>query len=359
MWSISSRLWRKEGPAVGGHRDREPRDRVMNDDVEAAVEGLSVVAPGPAGEIPILCDVSLSVRKGERFAIVGESGSGKSTVCLALLGMIPSGLRRVAGQVRVRKHDMLDAGEHDLRAVRGRLVGVVFQDPMSSLDPVRKVGWQILEARQIHGLGSAKDRKAWAENTLTRLGFVAPGRLAHSYPHELSGGMRQRACIGVAVSAEPSLILADEPTTALDMSVRGQVLRHLLSYCSAEQATLIIVSHDIHVVQAVSTRMAVMLGGRVLEEGPTSEVLDSPGSPYTRGLLSSSVTLDPDLRGQPLPTLGEESKQSYSRPGQGCPFATRCPSVIDACTESFPQPRAWRSETSGEERRIWCWNPEQ
>lgn len=296
-------------------------------------------------------DVSFDVRRGEVLAIVGESGSGKSTICLSILGLLSRGAAVQEGTIRFRGLELANASERILRRVRGAKIGVVFQDPLASLDPVRSVGSQLIEARVVHGLSGRKDAKLWAQEMLSTLGLAEPKRAMRAYPGTFSGGMRQRVCVGIAFSAQPELVIADEPTTSLDVSLQGRVLRLMLDQAARYGTAIILVSHDVSVVRSVSHRVIVMYGGRQLERGTTKRVMNRPASPYTRALLSAIPRIDPEQRGKPLPTIASSTSQMEER---GCPFAGRCPNVLDRCRAEFP-PELRVSDDPN--HAVWCWNP--
>jgi oligopeptide/dipeptide ABC transporter ATP-binding protein len=313
------------------------------------VEGLTVSTTGHDAR-QLVTDLSFNVAPGEVVALVGESGSGKSTACLAVPRLLAHNLAIAEGRVLFKGRDLAHASEREMRTVRGAEIGIVFQDPLSALDPVRNIGSQLAEARVLHGVESRQQAKAWAADTLGSLGFRNRNDALRSYPSFLSGGMRQRVCVGIAFSGEPSLVIADEPTTSLDVSLQGRLLRLLLSYRDRYRTAIILVSHDVGVVRAVADRVVVMYGGRAVETGPTKAVLSDPVSPYTRALLRAVPALDPAMRGRPLPTIDEGRDRPVSP--SGCPFAPRCPNALPKCTDEFP-PGSPRPEGGS----VWCWNP--
>jgi peptide/nickel transport system permease protein len=329
-------------PAAGG---RPAAGRPAAPDELLSVAHLTVV--DPAGR-PVVSDVGISLQPGLVLGLIGESGSGKSTLCRSIIGLLSAGLQITAGELRFagRTYSMADAAQEELR---GRHIGMVMQDPLTSLNPVRRVGMQLGETRAVHRMESQDAIRQWVRATLGHLGFLHPEATARSYPHELSGGMRQRVCVGIAFSGEPSVVLADEPTTALDVSLQGRVLRLLADHCSEYSAALVLVSHDVRVIRDMADTVTVMLGGRVLESGPAAAVLDRPGSPYTKALLDSVPQLAPESRFQPLrfipPAAGRPSSS-------GCPFAGRCQREVDRCGAEFP---AAGQSPSG--AQVWCWNP--
>ena len=309
------------------------------------VAGLTVV--DPAGR-PVVADVGISLRPGQVLGLIGESGSGKSTLCRSIIGLLSPGLQVTTGELRFagRSYAIADAAQEELQ---GRHIGMVMQDPLTSLNPVRRVGMQMGETRTVHRMESKDAIRQWVRATLGHLGFPHPEATARSYPHELSGGMRQRVCVGIAFSGAPAVVLADEPTTALDVSLQGRVLRLLADHCAEYSAALVLVSHDVRVIRDMADSVTVMLGGKVLESGPAAAVLNQPSSPYTKALLDSVPDLDPESRLRPLrfipPAAGRPSSS-------GCPFAGRCQREVDRCGEQFPSGGRSRSGS-----RVWCWNP--
>ena len=296
----------------------------------------------------IVDDLSFEVEPGEILAIVGESGSGKSTACLAIIGLLGEGLEIEAGVIDLAGTDVAGFDERAWRSQRGNTVGMIFQDSLAALNPVRTIGFQLREAWQKHNSGGRETAKGWARERLSSLGFTDPDAILRAYPHELSGGMRQRVCAAIAYTGEPDVVLADEPTTALDVSLQGRMLRLLIDETRATGNALVLVSHDMAVVEAVADHIVVMYGGRALERGPANVVLTEPASPYTRALMNSIPTLDPDSRGHDLPTIAGE----YVPVSSGCPFRERCHRASDICSQEFPP-----AQTDDHGRTFWCWNP--
>lgn len=324
----------------------------MSADVALEVDGLTVVAGAGPDAKRILNGVSLTVNRGEVMAIVGESGSGKSTLCYALVGLLAENLDVSEGSAHLGGVDLVQMSPRERRDVRGSRIGFVFQDPLSALNPVRRIMPQLTEGRTLHKRDRSKRAsKEWAINKLEELGFTDPQRVAKSFPHELSGGMRQRVCIGIAVSGEPEIIVADEPTTALDVSLQGKLLDLLLAEAELTDSALIFVSHDLAVVRSIADKICIMYGGRVMETGPAESVLENPTHPYTRALLASHPKLDPETRGTALPTI--QGENVGNTPSRGCPFSARCPRATVRCVEEFPE-----ESVSASGQSYWCWNPE-
>jgi peptide/nickel transport system ATP-binding protein len=291
-----------------------------------AVENLSVRFPGPAGAVRAVEGLSYTVAAGETLGIVGESGCGKTASVLAVLGLHGKAAQ-VSGSVRVGGTEVVGAPERVLRRIRGRRAAMVFQDPLSALHPFQPVGRQIAEAYRAHHDVPRSVARAKAVESLDRVGIPAARRRAADYPHQLSGGMRQRAMIAMAVVNDPVLLLADEPTTALDVTVQAQML-DLLQELQREVGTaLVMVTHDLGVVAEVADTVLVMYAGRAVEKGTSRDVLTRPEMPYTRALLGGlpDLTTDPDRPLTPIPG----SPPRLSDLPSGCPFHPRCPHVAD------------------------------
>jgi oligopeptide/dipeptide ABC transporter ATP-binding protein len=284
------------------------------------------------GETDVLRGVDLSVEAGETLGVVGESGCGKSMTGLAIMGLLPPGGRLASGEIRFQGEDIANAPQSRLRRLRGGDLAMVFQDPFTCLNPSMKVGDQIAEAIRLHRHVGSKEASALAVEQLSAVKVPAPASTAKKYPHQLSGGQRQRVMVAMAFACHPKLLIADEPTTALDVTLQAQILVLLKELQEREGTAVILISHDIGVIGSVSDRMAVFYAGLVIEQGPTAEVLRSPKHPYTRGLLAS------------LPGEGQAGKL-HSIPGQppdfrslgsGCSFAPRCSERFDKCSEEPP-----------------------
>ncbi|MER5456053.1 ABC transporter ATP-binding protein [Micromonospora sp. NPDC002389] len=286
------------------------------------------------GPVRALDGVSLDVAEGETLALLGESGSGKSVTAQAILGLLPRPAGRIAaGRITFDGTELTTASARRMRAVRGGEISMVFQDPLSSLNPVHPIGRQIGETLRVHrGLSKAKAR-AEALDLMRRVGIPDPARRIDDYPHQLSGGMRQRIMIAIAIALRPRLIIADEPTTALDVTVQAQILQLLADLQRDYRMALILISHDLGVVAAHASRIAVMYAGRIVETGALREVYENPAHPYTRSLLQSVPTLTaPTARLTPIP--GAPPSPEALPPG--CPFHPRCAWRVDLCTEQRP-----------------------
>ena len=316
------------------------------------VRGLRVAAITPAGELPLVRGIDFDLRTGTTLAIVGESGSGKTTSALALLRLFPPRSRyRVSGTAMFRGTDLLSLPETALRRVRGGELAVVFQDPATSLDPVRTVGSQIAEMAERHLRLGRRASRARAIDLLGLVGVPNPRRRVDRYPHELSGGMRQRVMIATALAGDPAVLIADEPTSSLDVTVQAQVLA-LLKRASEEMGlATIIITHDVGIVAALADDVAVMYAGRIVERGPRDEVLGRPDHPYTRGLIASVPGLDAP-RGVRLRSIPGVPPELHD-PIQGCAFEPRCPYRIERCARERPPLEP--PDDDGSARVSACW----
>jgi peptide/nickel transport system ATP-binding protein len=325
-----------------------------------SVEDLAVTFRTPAGPLHAVRGVSFTLGEAETLAIVGESGCGKSATALSLLRLLPSppapgsprnrggGVRiswggaEVTGAVRFEGTDLLTMPEEGLREVRGSRIAMVFQDPMSSLNPVRTVGAQMEEVLRVHlGMGRRAARRRSAE-LLGSVGIPAPERQLDGYPHQLSGGMRQRVMIAMALSCEPRVLVADEPTTALDVSIQAQILELLRTVTAERRTAMILISHDLSVVAGLSDRIAVMYAGQIMETGPTGAVFAHPHHPYAKGLLECIPRLDRPLTRRLLSIEG--GLPDLHGAAAGCPFAPRCEFVMDRCRTDAPPLEAKASD---------------
>jgi peptide/nickel transport system ATP-binding protein len=290
-------------------------------------------------------DLSLTVAPGETVALVGESGSGKSVTSLSIMGLLPRGIGKVeSGRLALRRKsgdvvDLAGLSREAFRRVRGNDIGMVFQEPLTSLNPVYTIGDQIIEPIRIHKGASRAQALAEAVGLLEDVGIPDPARRVHQYPHELSGGMRQRATIAMALACDPALLIADEPTTALDVTIQAQILDLLKRLQSERGMGMLFITHNLGVVAEIADRVAVMYAGSIVETGPVARVFARPRHPYTRGLLRSAPRLGEATilkeAGTPLPTIAG-SVPSLANLPHGCPFAPRCSYRVDQCTEVLP-----------------------
>ncbi|MFF0388050.1 dipeptide ABC transporter ATP-binding protein [Kitasatospora sp. NPDC004615] len=286
------------------------------------------------GDHPAVRGVDLDLRRGETLGLVGESGSGKSVTALAVLGLLP-GTARIGGSVQLDGRELVGLPARQLAEIRGRRIAMVFQDPLSAFTPVYRIGDQIAEAVRVHqAVGKAAARKR-AADLLDLVGIPDPARALDAFPHEFSGGMRQRAMIAMAVANDPDILLADEPTTALDVTIQAQVLDVLRTAQRETGAALVLVSHDLGVIAGSADRVAVMYAGRIVETAPVDELFTAPRHPYTLGLIGAVPRLDG--RGGPLVPIPGRPPAAGELRGAGCPFADRCPLVEDRCRTAEPQ----------------------
>jgi peptide/nickel transport system permease protein len=300
------------------------------------VEGLSIEIETPAGRIRPVREVSLSLAPGETLAIVGESGSGKTLTGLALLGLLPPSIEIVTGRVLFadragRRRDLVPLPEAELRALRGNEIAMVFQDPGASLNPVRRVGDQVAEVIRAHSDVSRADAAAQAIGLLRDVGLPDPEQRARAYPHELSGGQRQRAMIATAIANRPRLLIADEPTTALDVTIQAQILELLATLKSHGDMGLIFITHNLAVVAEIADRVCVMYAGEIVEEGPVAEVFARPRHPYTAALIASA----PEGVNAGLSTIPGTVPPPQALPA-GCSFAPRCACAAEPCHSTKP-----------------------
>jgi len=292
------------------------------------VTDLHVQIASRRGLVRAVDGVSFEVVKGDALGIVGESGSGKSMTLRAILGVLPPEARITSGQVKLDGQDLVPLRQSDLNRIRGPRMSMIFQEPMSALNPVMRVGPQIAEGPLVHlGIGRAKAAER-ALDLMRRVGIPDPERRYRAYPHEFSGGMRQRVMIAIALACEPEIILCDEPTTALDVTIQDQILRLLARLCRETGVSLVFVTHDLPVVAQVCQQVAVMYGGQLVESGPVREVLHDPRHPYTLGLVRSAPDFD-NVRESLIPIPG--SPPSLISPPDGCRFHPRCKFAEEDC----------------------------
>ncbi|MER8388998.1 ABC transporter ATP-binding protein [Mesorhizobium sp. M0166] len=310
-----------------------------------SISGLRAVFRIAGRDIAAVTDVDLTIGFGETLALVGESGSGKSVTSLSIIGLLPKRVGHIAeGSIALRRKngtvtELTSLDAESLRKIRGNEIGMVFQEPMTSLNPVYTIGEQIAEPIRIHLGKSHREAEADAVRLLEQVGIPDPKRRARQYPHELSGGMRQRATIAMALSCDPGLLIADEPTTALDVTIQAQILDLLAALQAQRGMGILFVTHNLGVVAEIADRVAVMYAGRIVETGPVSEVFTRPRHPYTAGLMRSVPRLGEatalKAAGTPLPTIAGNVPSLALLP-KGCSFAPRCPMAIAACRAAVP-----------------------
>ena len=312
------------------------------------VEDLRVTLPVPTGNLRAVQGVSFHVDRGETLCIVGESGCGKSLTALAIMGLLPTRAERQAARLDLQGHDLTSLGERAMSDIRGNRMAMIFQEPMTSLNPAYSIGDQLQEALRRHKRLSHQDARTRAIELLDRVGITAAASRLKQYPHQLSGGLRQRVMIAMALMCQPALILADEPTTALDVTIQAQIL-HLLARLQREFAMgLVLITHDLGIVARIATRVVVMYAGQIVETGSASAVFSLPRHPYTRGLLACIPVPGRTRRGEPLGTI-PGLVPSLVGSIAGCHFARRCPYATDACGTA-PVPL----EPAGDGHQVRC-----
>ena len=301
-------------------------------------EGLRVSFPAPPGaaeaRTPVVDGLDLQIAAGEALALVGESGSGKSVSALALMRLVPRPGRTDAGSVRLAGRELLPLPVPAMRAVRGGELSMIFQEPMTSLSPVATVGSQVVEAIRLHARVSGRAARARTAELFAKVGIPDPVQRLHAYPHQLSGGVKQRVCIAMAIATEPRVLIADEPTTALDVTIQAQILELLRELQRDLGTAILLITHDLGIVNELADRVAVMYAGRIVEEAPRKALLGAPRHPYTRGLLRSMPSLArPGERLEEIPGVVPPPSEWPA----GCRFATRCPERFDPCAAQIPE----------------------
>ncbi|OKP82387.1 dipeptide/oligopeptide/nickel ABC transporter ATP-binding protein [Paenibacillus helianthi] len=312
------------------------------------IEGLSTVFYTEEGKVAAVDHVSFQVREGETVCIVGESGCGKSVTAMSIMGLVEAPGGKVAGgKIDFAGEDLLGMDPNTLRAIRGNEIAMIFQEPMSSLNPVMKIGEQIMEPLMVHLKLNKKQARLRAIELITQVGIARPDQIADSYPHELSGGMLQRIMIAIAISCNPKLLIADEPTTALDVTIQAQILDMLREFKASGGMSILLITHDLGVVAEMADYVIVMYSGKVVEEGGVVELFNNPKHPYTKGLLKSK------------PVVGQRLEELYSIPGQvpnplelepSCYFHDRCEQCLPVCRSRQPQLK----ELDGGQKAA-CW----
>ena len=316
-------------------------------DVVLSVDGLRIEFPGTEGVwLPVVDDISFELRRGETLGFVGESGSGKTMTALSMMGLVPRPGRVARGKIAMDGSPLDGLTAREWSRVRGREIGMVFQDALSGLNPVRTIGSVLVEAVRRHQDMRRADARALAIETLGAVGVPEPAERIDVYPHQLSGGLRQRVMIALAIVNDPTVIIADEPTTALDATIQAQILDLLSSLVSG--SALLLITHDLGVAAAICDRIAVIYAGRLAEVGTVDEILGAPRHPYTAGLIEAVPTFERSRRPMvPIPGVPPTPEQVLV----GCPFSPRCPRVLERCPGDRP-----RLELSGN-RHLACWNP--
>ncbi len=306
------------------------------------IDALTVTFRSGGADLHAVQGLNLSIDRGEVLAIVGESGCGKSVTAMSVLRLLPEQTTRFTGAIRFDGQDLLATSEADMGAIRGKKISMVFQEPMTSLNPVLTVGRQIIETLRRHERLSKSEAEARALEMLKLVGIPAPERRLKEYPHQLSGGMRQRVMIAVALACDPQLLIADEPTTALDVTIQAQILDLLRDLNRRLGTAILFITHDLGVVAEIADRVAVMYAGRKVEEAPVRAIFATPRHPYTAGLLAAMPRLGASLDEGASERLTEIPGQvpSIRTPITGCPFHDRCAHATEICRTTRPELRA-------------------
>ena len=310
------------------------------------VRNLRTTFPGSLGPLPVVDDISFSLTRGEVLAIVGESGSGKSMTALSILRLVPKPGQVVSGEVLLAGENLLDLPVTKMRRVRGSRIAMIFQEPMTCLNPVVTVGAQVMEAIQLHDSIGKVEARARTRELFVEVGIPDPDARLDAYPHHLSGGLKQRVMIAMALSTRPEILIADEPTTALDVTIQAQILSLLRELQRDRGTAILLITHDLGIVNELADRVAVMYAGRLVEVAERRALLSDPLHPYTQGLLRSIPARS--HAGERLPEIPGVVPSPDEWPS-GCRFSTRCPVRFEPCAEIFPeefQPAAGR--------RVWC-----
>jgi len=305
------------------------------------------------GVVKAVDDISFDVRKGEVLGLVGESGCGKSVTNLSLLRLVPTPPGRIAGgQILFNGRNLLEGDEEEIRLIRGGNISMIFQDPMTSLNPLLRISLQIAEALELHHGLSRKEAVAKAVELLKAIGIPDAESRARDYPHQFSGGMRQRVMIAMAISCNPDILIADEPTTALDVTIQAQILELIKGLSARNTMSVIMITHDLGVVAGICDRVCVMYAGKIVEKAGVDELFRDPKHPYTIGLLASIPRIDSAGK-QRLHSIAGAPPNLVDLPA-GCPFHPRCERGMDICTKAFP-PETDFGEDGGAPRSVCCW----
>jgi peptide/nickel transport system ATP-binding protein len=302
-----------------------------------SVRNLRVEFPTRRGTLVAVDDISFDIAAGEVLGVVGESGAGKSLTGTAVIGLLEPPGRIAGGQVMLKGERIDSLPKDKMRTVRGKRIGMVFQDPLTSLNPLYRVGEQLIETIRTHADVGEADARKKAISLLEEVGIQGAGRRIDGYPHEFSGGMRQRVVIALALCAEPELVIADEPTTALDVSIQAQIIQLLKKLCRERGTAVMLITHDMGVIAETADRVAVMYAGRIAEIGPVRDVVQRPHHPYTKGLMGSIPTLDVGDDGTRLVQIPGSMPRLTAIP-RGCAFNPRCGAKIARCMEARPEP---------------------
>ncbi len=325
----------------------------MNEENILQVEDLKTYFKTDEGTVKAVDGVSFSLKRKESLGIVGESGSGKSVTNQSLLRLIPSPPGKiVGGSVKLEGVDILKLPKSKLRTIRGNKVSMIFQDPMTSLNPFLKISTQMIETIMLHQHENKDDARQRSIEMLRMVGIPKPEKRIDSYPHQFSGGMRQRVMIAMALSCNPQVLIADEPTTALDVTIQAQILEIMQELSDRLGTSLIMITHDLGVVAGMCDRIAVMYAGRIVEEANADDLFGDPKHPYTQGLINSVPRLDKKT-GQKLSSIPGQPPNLIDLP-DCCPFYPRCPHTMDICKTKYPTQKESEG-SSGSTRRVSCW----
>ena len=313
-----------------------------------SVENLQVQFQTKKGINTAVDGVSFSVEKGRILGIVGESGCGKSVTSMSILQLLGSNARISGGSIKLDGKELIGLPEKEMCRIRGNDIAMIFQDPMTALNPTLTIGTQLMEPIMLHQNCGKKEAWTRAVDVLKRVGIAAPEKRMKEYPHQLSGGMRQRVMIAMAVSCEPRLLIADEPTTALDVTIQAQILELMKKLQKTNQMGIIFITHNLGVVAEICDKVSVMYAGKMVEQGPVDDIFYAPGHPYTRGLLRSMPRVDAESYERLIPIEG--TPVDMLNPPEGCPFAPRCESAMKICLQKMPP-----YVELGDNHRAACW----
>jgi peptide/nickel transport system ATP-binding protein/oligopeptide transport system ATP-binding protein len=317
------------------------------------IENLSTHFESARGTVRAVDEVNLHLNEGDTLGIAGESGCGKTVLALSIMRLIPRPPGRiVSGRILFEGGDLLSLSDEEMRRVRGKRISMIFQEPMTSLNPVFRIGDQVAEVLQLHEGLSTKDARERAVEMLRLVGIPAPQMRARDYPHQMSGGMRQRVMIAMALSCRPRLMLADEPTTALDVTIQAQILDLIQDLKREVGTSVILITHDLGVIAEAAQYAAIMYAGWVVEQGPVADIFASPLHPYTVGLMNSIPRIGSAARGDGYLNVIPGTVPDLLELPSGCKFRDRCPRVMPVCAENVPQ---LREKTTGHSVRCWLW----
>lgn len=314
------------------------------------VKNLTIDLMGRAGPLRVVSGVSFAIQPGEVLGLVGESGCGKSMTAMSLMRLLPPPPAQLGGQVLLEGRDLMALSEQEMRRIRGSQIAMIFQEPTTSLDPVFTIGQQMIEAITAHRSMSAQEGRDIAVDRLEQVGIASAAKRLGAYPHQLSGGMRQRVMIAMALALHPKVLLADEPTTALDVTVQAQILELILELQRELHMGVLLITHNLALAAEVTDRVAVMYAGEIVEMAPTQRIFTSPRHPYTQGLLDSIPRLTRST--EYLPAI-QGRVPDLRRLPPGCRFAPRCRYVTETCEERHPE-----LERADDDHVIRCWNPQ-